>query len=438
MRRRGHPLAGLIVLAMLTLIVGVLPATAAHASVGDGVADTTWETNGNVFASVQYGNIMFIGGTFTKITSQPPGSLVKVQNLGAVDATTGEGIASFHPAVKGVGTQSVAVRSLVIVGNTLYVGGQFGTVGGQAHLNLAAIDIDPGTFAGTVDASFKPTVGVTGKNAKNLFVYSILPAADGLYIAGRFPKVNGTTEGSMAKLHWDGTLDTAFRTTGVGQPIRDLQWSSDGLTIFVAGSFSSFDGSPQPSIVRIDPATGDLGTWAIPPGGVIVGGSSDPGMTCWSLAVTPTRLFAGCGRGPNYDAAFRLDNGDSGDRTWFFSTSGNDQRVVLTPDGQSLIFGGHFGTFLTQQVCGGSYLKNLGILTNLYDIVTPTLDCDFLPQFWGPNPFGGVWTIQVTPAYLWVGGEFHKIGCDPAPGQTPCGNTLGNARTQEGIARFSF
>jgi hypothetical protein len=283
--------------------------------------------------------------------------------------------------------------------------------------------IDPSTMTGAFDPTFTTTVGVPGASNENkFFVYEALPGANGLYIGGAFSKVNGVGRPKTAELNWDGTLVKAFKTKGVNGAVRDMVFAADGQTIFVAGAFSNFNGVSRQSIVRIDPATGANDAWAIPPGGVVVGDSSHPGMTCWSLAATPSRLFAGCGRGPNYDAAFRLDNGTSGDRTWLFSTVGNVQSIALTPDGQSLIFGGHFGTYLLQRVCGSLYLKNLGILHDIYGFSTPTLDCNFLPQFWGPNPFGGVWEIQVTPAFFWVGGEFQTI----------------NDNRQQGIARFTF
>lgn len=415
------------VLAIATIAgaFAVIPATDALALTQN--ADSTWQTNGKVYATVQYGNVMFIGGTFTQVRELAAGTsggqVIAANNLAAIDMTTGKGIASFHPDVLGSGLQKVQIHSLAVVGNSLYVGGQFSKVDGADHYNLAKIDIDPGTMTGTVDPAFTTAVGVPGASNENtFFVYEILPGNGGIYIGGAFAKVNGSGRSKTAKLNLDGSLVSTFKTTSVNSPVRDMQFALDGQTIFVAGAFSNFNGVARQSIVRISPSTGANDAWAIPPGGVIVGGSSHPGMTCWSLAVTSTRLFAGCGRGPNYDAAFRLDNGNSGDRTWSFSTSGNDQAIALSPDGQRLIIGGHFGTFLLMQVCGQSYLKNLGILDNLYGTSTPTLDCSFLPQFYGPNAFGGVWEIQVTPTFFWVGGEFTTI----------------NGIAQRSIARFTW
>jgi hypothetical protein len=370
-------------------------------------ADDTATTNGTVYATAQYGGIMFIGGTFTHVSAPVSGGTsIAAENLAAVDMTTGKPIITFSPAVTGNAQQEAQVQSLAVVGNTLYVGGQFAAVDGHAHYNLAAIDIDPGTFAGTVDNTFNATVGVPGAAGEgSFFAYDILPGASGVYVGGVFGKVDGTTRNNIAEVGWDGSLVSSWNLSGVNSAVRDMQPAPNGNSIFVAGGFSA----PRQSILRASAATGALDPWAIPAGGIVVGNSSDPGMTCWSLAVSASRLFAGCGRQPNYAAAFRLDNGNSGDRTWLMNFVGNVQSVGLTPAGTGLIVGGHFGTFLKQKVCGGKLMKNLGILKNIFT-AKAKVNCNFRPNFEGQNPFGGVWDIQTTSQYLWVAGGFETVG----------------------------
>jgi hypothetical protein len=431
----------LVILAMIAAALAVLPAAPASALTAQ--PDTTWMTNGEVWASVQYGNVLFIGGDFTQVRDLAPGTpganIVFANNLAAIDMTTGQGIPAFHPDVQAGGTQSVQVHALAMVGDELYVGGQFSAVDGAPHFNLAAIDIDPVTFAGTVDPAFTTTVGVPGAaNESKVFVYEILPASDGLFIGGALSKVNGKGRSKMGKLNFDGTLVKTWKATGVNGAVRDMAYSTDGQTIFVAGAFNALNGVPHQSIARISTATGADDPWTV--SGVIVGGSH-PGMTCWSLAVTTARLFAGCGRGPNFAAAFRLDNGTSGNMAWSFGTVGNVQAIRLTADEQHLIIGGHFGTYLTQRVCGSQYLKNLGMLNNLYQVSGGvSLDCGFLPQFWGVNPFGGVWEIQLTPTAIWAGGEFHMVNCfsGPAKPGEPASVACPGGRDQESIARFTL
>jgi hypothetical protein len=439
----------LIALTAMVVAFALTAASPASATIANGRADSTWMTNGNVFATAQYGNVLFIGGDFTSVRSSPPGTpstIIKLNNLAAINMTTGAAISSFHPSVTEndfTPTTKGLVRSLAIVGDKLYVGGQFTTVDGASHYNVAAIDIDPVALTGAVDPTFNATVGVPGAaNANTFFVYKVLPGPTGLYVGGVFAKVNGVPEVKAAELNWDGSVNTAFTTKGINGAIRDMQMSLDGNTIFAAGKFSTFDGAAIQSVVRISATTGALDTWQIPAGEVQVGGPTapHPGQICWSMVVTDTRLFVGCGNTPNFVDAFRLDNGDSGDRTWQFNTSGNDQALALTADGQSLLFGGHFGTYLTMNVCApGKYLKNLGTLHNLFGFTSPSLDCGFLPQFWGPDPFGGVWTIQVTATQIWAGGMFTMANCDMVPAEPGQPSSVGcpNGVGQRGIVRFS-
>ena len=405
-----------------------------------------WMANGKIHASAQYGNVMFIGGQFTKLYAPSSGPQLKgLTGLAAIDMTTGAGIAGFTPDLGTTGNQVLDVEALALVGNDLYVGGQFSTVDGASHFNLARIHIDPATLSGTVDATFNPTVGIPGaSNDASFVVDKILPGPGAIYIGGSFSKVNGKGRPKTAKLGLDGTLDGTFKTPGTNAVVLDMEWSADGQTIFVSGGFSVLSNAARQSIGRIDPTTGAATAWTIPVGQIPVGGASHPGQTCWDLEVTAARLFAGCGRGPNFVGAFRLDTGDTGGRTWQYTTGGNVQTIRLLPNAQDLVIGGHLGINSTSTynglmpVCSNTkFLRTIAILRNVSaptgtgsvvtsgatSSTTPWLDCSFLPNvdgtspggpnFPGTNPYGGVWEIQVTAQYLWGLGEFKHINTAP-------------------------
>ena len=437
------------VVAVLSAVALVGPALPAQAVVLREQQDAgIWNTNGGVWGSAQYhgplGDILFIGGKFTKLRENPigtpGGTTYTVSGLGAIDMSTGRGISAFRPLVTGVGTQKNEVHALAVVGDVLYVGGQFGQFDGEGHYNLAAIDIpaaldgDPGTRA--VISSFNPTVGIPGASNENKsFVYEILPASDGMYVGGSFSKVNGKGRAKLAKVGYDGSLITAFKAGAINGAVRDVDLASDGASIFVGGAFSTIAGQPRNAIVRLDAATGGLHPWVVPSGTLPTGSSGR--MTCWDVQATATRLFAGCGRGPNYALGLRLDNGTTGNRTFIYNTAGNVQAIGLAADAD-LFIGGHFGTnlgFPGSLICssrpdGAKRLKAFGILHNVQGTTdSESIECSFLPQFWGPNGFGGVWEIQVAPdGKVWVTGEFHEINC-------PQG--LGQCENQWGLARFS-
>ena len=399
---------------------------------------STWMANGKVLASARYGNVMFIGGTFKKLReSLDPGpasgpSITGLTGLAAIDMTTGAGIASFTPELGAVGDQQVSVDALAVQGDTLYVGGQFGTVDGQPRMNLAAIDLDPGTMTGTVDPGFDPVVGTTGGSLANFRVLSILTGPDSLYISGGFSKVDGKGRNKIAKLNYDGVVDATFRPAATNGAVRDLAWSSDGATIFAGGNFTTLSGAARLSIGRVDAATGAANAWAVPSGEIPSSGGQ---QICWDILVTATRLFAGCGKGPNFVGAFRVDTGDIGSRTWQYRTGGNVNTVALLPGGDGLVFGGHFGINSTSTynglmpVCSFTrYLRALGILRNINQTSTSSvvtsgvpsattayLDCSFTPNYEGTQPqgpnfegtnrHGGVWDLIVTDQHIWALGE---------------------------------
>ena len=99
------------------------------------------------YTSPTLGDILFVGGKFTRAREFPLGTpgggvLNGLSGLAAIDMATGAPIPAFAPIVTGVGSQKNEVHALAVVGTTLYVGGQFGAIDGQSHYNLAAIDIE--------------------------------------------------------------------------------------------------------------------------------------------------------------------------------------------------------------------------------------------------------------------------------------------------------
>jgi hypothetical protein len=181
--------------------------------------------------------------------------------------------------------------------------------------------------------------------------------------------------------------------------------------VFIGGGFTSIDGQTRESVALVDASTGAVDPWAVPLGSTF--GIGQP-QIAWSLVATPTRLYGGFGHGPNFAAAFRLDNGNTGTRLWRFSTVGNVQKVLLSPDDSSSVYvGGHFGTGrLQQSVCGGS--QNLHGLMKL-NASTGVQDCSWLPQLapYGNN-FNGAWDLDFTANHLFVAGGFTSVNGTPA------------------------
>jgi len=402
---------------MLIVASAVAVASPAHAALGlrDTADAEPWTTNGIVYdqALSEDGRTLYIGGKFTQV--RPPagtaGQTLAVGRVAAIDVDTGAPIRTWNPNVTSNDGTAPIVRSLAVKNGRVYIGGEFTTVGGQARRNLAAVS--PAT--GAVDANFSATVGTNTST-----VHTLAADASRVYVGGVFGSVNGASRGNLAAVNpASGALDTAWKPR-TNKIVRELEFgpNGDGGTVFAVGGFNSVTGSDgqqaaRQSVARFDAATGNVHPWAIPAGQVPTDSGRNNNMTCWDETVTQTRLFVGCGLGPNYSAAFRLDNGNTGDRQWLTGWGGNPQASAMSPDGSRLIVGGHFGINpIKQQVCG----EPLGGLVAL-EPLTGRVDCTtgwvpYLDQNKDPS-YNGAWTILSTPQHVWVGGGF--VGVDGQP-----------------------
>ncbi len=163
-------------------------------------------------------------------------------------------------------------------------------------------------------------------------------------------------------------------------------------------------------------------------------GATSSGQICYELIATATRLYAACGKTPNFTGAFRVDNGDEGTRTWQYSTGGNVQTLALIPGTNDLVIGGHFGINSSSRYngrmrCGPStgpatWIRAIAIIRNVASttsFVSPRTDggdlghgpvgrlqlaaehrrsgpalADPDANMPGVNRYGGMWELQVT------------------------------------------
>jgi hypothetical protein len=400
-------LLGLAVLvAVAASAIGVaLPAHAVTAT--RETPDRTWNTNGTVFDTElsEDGSTLYIGGKFTRVRENPPGVAGRsfaVNSVAAIDVATGEAISTWNPKVTG---GNAKVRALEVEGGKVFIGGNFTAVGGQPRQNLAAVDATNGALD-----PFAPAV--TAASTQTPWVYALLADGSKLYAGGTFSNVNGRQRAKLAAFDitpTGGALDPAWRPRASGYNVRELEFDDAGTSIFVAGRFNSLTGSDgvsgqRESVARVYTDTGNLHPWAIPLGTV---GNPQVGFDL-TVSADGNRLYGGFGLGPNFLAAYRLDNGNTGSRVWQFNTVGNVQTVELSPDGTRLFFGGHFGTNrLEQTVCGGT--RALSGLASA-NPATGAIYCDWIPQLAPSTDNGdGAWDMTDTGEALWVGGRFTEV-----------------------------
>src|SRR6478735_8950999 len=141
--------------------VGALAATTSPAFALSATADTTWMTNGKVFALARSGNTLYVGGKYTRQLSPDGLTKIKVKSLSRYDATTGDAIPGWAPKITQDG-KAGTVRALAVSadGSMLYVGGTFNAVDGVTVKNFAVVSTTDGSLIAGFQHKFTTAVHV--------------------------------------------------------------------------------------------------------------------------------------------------------------------------------------------------------------------------------------------------------------------------------------
>ncbi|MCU1438799.1 MAG: domain containing protein [Naasia sp.] len=302
--------------AALALIGSLLTAPAAHAETTPAAGQPatvssdalpTAQVNGVVWASVVVGNTVYVGGQFTQ--AQPPGagSGVGVQprsNLMAFNLTTGA-LLPWAPGANGI------VRSIAASpdGSRLYVGGDFTSIDGTGRSRIAALN----PSSGAVLADFRPSA--------NNSVYAIATNGNTVYFGGSFTAIGGQSRTRAAAVTATNTV-TAFNPVIPDFMVRGLVVAPDGSRVVLGGSFSSLNGGTNPGrgMGMVDSATGRSNQpWAV--GQVVVNYGQNAAV--WSLSSDGSNV---------YGTAYDYRAGDQGNLEGAFNASLNGGAINWIED----------------------------------------------------------------------------------------------------------
>ena len=378
---------------------------------------------GDVWAMAIKGDTLFIGGTFRNIATTPK------SHVAAVHRDTGLPY-NWSPTISGPidpfwGDPRVAV--LAIRDTTLIVGGHFTSAGGQVRAGIAELDTRTG-----MATSWNPEAGPWVGNAAG-DVYSLLIHGDSIYVGGSFQTIGGASRVSLARIDLVTGVASTWNPNVIDGRVFALD---DGPgSIFVGGDFRGIgpQWKPRRNLAAIDLETSALKSWAPNPDGLLVssltvgtsvyvgghfitiGGQDRPGLaavdtltglaTAWrpeandivdELIILGDTLFAsgsfttmgGVPRGRL--ASFDLK---SGALTGWNPDVDDDVYAMEHHDGQIYV-GGIF-----QHVSGSSrnYLASVDRVTGLL-------------TDWIPNPDDWVTTVRVVGDQVFAGGAFTNIG----------------------------
>jgi len=243
---------------MLLLLIGLLPlAIPAHADIGathTSVVDdfasfnTPGVVDGSVFAIAVEGDTVFVGGSFTQVQEPLRGETFNQPYLFAYSKSTGNIIRSFDPILN----DAVLALETTGDGTGVFAGGLFNRLNDEFNQrNLVKID-DNGDR-------------VTSFSAKaNISVTTMVRQGNTLYVGGEFTEMDripvehlaalDTTTGALSpnlNLDFDGVIDFSPARPGVSG-VEDIDITSDGRLLAVAGNFSTINGIERSRLALIE------------------------------------------------------------------------------------------------------------------------------------------------------------------------------------------
>lgn len=200
---------------------------------------TTWtpQANGTVTALTvsSDGNTVYAGGTFTMVGGQAR------TDLGAVSASTGNAT-SWDPGANG----SVTALAISSSGSPIYVGGTFTAIGGQSREDVAALS--------TSDATATSWQEDANGQVSALAVTSSIVA-----MGGSFSGVGLSSRSDLAAISTSGSL-LSFDPSANGT-VYALALSPDASTLYVGGAFTTIGAQARAGLASVSLASGVVGSW---------------------------------------------------------------------------------------------------------------------------------------------------------------------------------
>ena len=173
--------------------------------------------------AVQGDGKILIGGAFTSVAGTSRHIVARLNSNGSLDNTF---------AVPTPNTNASVSAMILQPDGKIIIGGYFSTFAFQSSHGVARLNTD-----GTLDYAFvDPNVTAAG----NAVVYALALQTDGqIVIGGDFSSVGGQTHANVARLGANGSVDMTFYDVGLDNYVTSLLLRPDG-TILVGGYFGDF------------------------------------------------------------------------------------------------------------------------------------------------------------------------------------------------------
>ena len=184
-------------------------------------------------------NKVYISGEFSSV-----GGRFR-NNLAALDAGTGQAT-DWNPDVRSAhGKYHTAVQDVKLENGTIYIAGDFDSVGNLGRRNIAAIEATTG----------KPTAWNPESNSS---VLDILISEGKVYAGGSFDSIGGQSRKHLAALNTTNGKATSWNPKA-NDLVKTLAYNNN--TVYVGGEFDSIGGQSRGGIAAIDASTGQVKAW---------------------------------------------------------------------------------------------------------------------------------------------------------------------------------
>src|SRR6516225_4488264 len=214
---------------------GVPRANLAHILASGRVTDWTPDPDGEVLALARDGQTLYVGGLFNHIGGQPRGFIA------ALDLATGA-VTAWDPRA------DLQVRALLLYRDGLYVGGDFSSIGGQGRSRAAELDLSTGRAT-----EWNPDVQVGWCS-----VHALAALGDTIYIGGEFSSLGAIPRQHLAAVSAKTGFPTAW-DPGVTGP-NNMYYGGpfvnalvvQGNTVYVGGHFTGIGGQVRGGLAQVD------------------------------------------------------------------------------------------------------------------------------------------------------------------------------------------
>jgi hypothetical protein len=165
---------------------------------------TAWDPSGDglVLALTATTGVVYAGGIFNTIGGQNRASVA------ALDPATGLAT-DWDPRLTPHNLLYPRILALATLGDQVFMGGDFGSAGGEERYGLAALD------AGTAKAT-------AWNPATDGYAWSLLADGNTLYVGGRFGQLGGTPRASLAAVHFPAAIAGVARGGTEDVTIRSI------------------------------------------------------------------------------------------------------------------------------------------------------------------------------------------------------------------------